>query len=72
MSNTSTGRQRIQDFELYFYVFLMNEERATQAFELNSNGTPSALYQLITYYLLLITHYFSPKGAVICYPFKWL
>ena len=44
----------------------MNEERATQAFELNSNGAPLALDQTsgFTYYSLLITYYFSPQGVV--------
>ena len=44
MSNTSNGRQRIQDFELYFYAFLMNEKALPQL-------------RAFTYYLLLITYY---------------
>ena len=51
MSNTSNGRQRIQDFELYFYAFLMNEKALSQL-------------RAFIYYLLLITYYFSPKGTV--------
>ena len=62
MSNTSSSRKRIPQLNDLSFALCVLASIANILFSINREASDQL--RAMTYYLLLITHYFSPKGLV--------